>query len=71
MQIKFFDPLSNAWSRMTSALFKPFDIGKWFAVGFTAFLAHLLEFGNSGGKGGKEGIGNFSMHDFFSLFRKP
>ena len=67
MQIKFFDPLSNAWSRMTSALFKPFDIGKWFAVGFTAFLAHLLEFGNSGGKGGKEGIGNFSMHDFFSI----
>ena len=43
MSISFFDPLSRAWGRMIEALFKPFDIGKWFAVGFTAFLAELTE----------------------------
>ncbi len=69
MQYKYFDPLSRAWGRMTKALFKPFDIGKWFAVGFTAFLAHLLEFKNGGaGNGGKDGrLSDFSLHDFFSI----
>jgi hypothetical protein len=28
---------------MIKALFKPFDIGKWFVLGFTAFLAQLME----------------------------
>lgn len=68
MQIRFFDPLSRGWGRMTKALFKPFDIGKWFAVGFTAFLAHLMEYGNGGGNGGDgDKFGDFSMHDFFSI----
>ena len=69
MQVKYFDPLSRAWGRMTKALFKPFDIGKWFAVGFTAFLAHLMEYGNGGGGNGDKGgrFSDFSMHDFFSI----
>ena len=68
MQIRYFDPLSHAWGRMTKALFKPFDIGKWFAVGFTAFLAHLMEYGNGGGNGGNgDEFGDFSLHDFFNL----
>jgi hypothetical protein len=46
MNIEYFAPLSKAWKRMKKALFQPFDIGKWFALGFTAFLAHLL---NGGG----------------------
>jgi len=58
MNIQFFDPLSRGWKRMTTALFKPFDIGKWFVVGFTAFLAGLLD-GDGGGNGvtniGKKG----------------
>jgi len=37
---------------MTTALFKPFDIGKWFVLGFTAFLAGLFD-GQSGGSGSK------------------
>ncbi|MBN2242995.1 MAG: hypothetical protein JW793_09925 [Acidobacteria bacterium] len=49
MNIEYFIPLSKAWQRMVQALFKPFDIGKWFALGFTAFLAHLLDGGFSGG----------------------
>lgn len=69
MQYQYFEPLSKAWRRMVKALFKPFDIGKWFAVGFTAFLANLMEFGNGGGQGKKGGGGfeDFSLHDFFSL----
>jgi len=69
MGYKYIEPLSKAWGRMTKALFKPFDIGKWFAVGFTAFLANLLEYGNGGGGQGKngDGFGDFSMQDFFNL----
>lgn len=63
MNIQFFDPISRGWKRMTIALFKPFDIGKWFVVGFTAFLAELLD-GNGGGNGfsniGKKG----NFHEF-------
>ena len=43
MKIEFFPSLSKAWKRMKKALFQPFDIGKWFALGFTAFLYQLLE----------------------------
>ena len=45
MNIEYFAPLSKAWERMKKALFQPFDIGKWFALGFTVFLAHLLDGG--------------------------
>ncbi len=50
MNINYFDPLSRAWNRMTMALFRPFDLGKWFVVGFTAFLAGLTD-GHGGGSG--------------------
>ena len=39
----------NAWSRTKKLLFKPFDIGRWFVIGFSAWLSIL-------GQGG----GNFS-----------
>jgi hypothetical protein len=57
MTIRFMEPLSLAWNRMKVALFKPFDIHKWFVFGFNAFLAALMEGNNSGGSGriGKEG----------------
>jgi hypothetical protein len=50
MEIRYFDPLSRGWERMKKALFKPFDLKKWFVVGFTAFLAGLIDF-HGGGKG--------------------
>src|SRR5512138_723672 len=58
MAIQFMEPLSSAWNRMTAALFrKPFDIHKWFVVGFNAFLAGLMEASNggSGARFGKRG----------------
>ena len=48
MYIKYFEPLSDAWARMVKSLFKPFDIRKWFVVGFTAFLAGLTDCAGSG-----------------------
>ena len=42
MSIEYIEALSRAWNRMTTALFEPFDIGKWFVLGFTAFLAGLF-----------------------------
>ncbi len=57
MAIQFMEPLGSAWNRMTLALFKPFDIHKWFVVGFNAFLAGLMEASNggSGARYGKHG----------------
>ena len=43
MNIEYIEPLSRAWNRMTTALFRPFNLGIWLALGFTAFLAGLLE----------------------------
>jgi len=50
MTVAYFEPLSRSWNRMTRALFKPFDLGKWFTIGFTAFLARLTQV-HGGGQG--------------------
>ena len=72
MDIRYFDPLGRAYRRMKKALFGPFDISKWFVVGFTAFLAGLMDChggGNGGGGGGRhpsagdwDNIINFPRH---------
>ncbi len=51
MNIVYLEPLSRAWARMKLALFKPFDLNKWMVMGFTAFLATLMEGHNGGGSG--------------------
>jgi len=57
MDIRYFEPLSGAYQRMKAALFNPFDLRKWFVVGFTAFLAGLTDWkgGSGGGHGGGRG----------------
>jgi hypothetical protein len=62
MNINYFDALSRAWNRMTTALFRPFDLGKWFVVGFTAFLAGLTDWH---GGGGNNGGARFHRHSDF------
>lgn len=62
--ILYAKPLSDGWARMTKALFKPFDIKKWFVVGFTAFLAGLTDCAGNGG-GGSDSSNNFDAYDFF------
>lgn len=65
MNVTYFDPLSRAWKRMTTALFKPFDITKWFVVGFTAFLARLMDWPDGGND--HESRGHFDMDEFIHL----
>jgi MFS family permease len=43
-KIEIFAPFGEAYERMKKILFRPFDISKWFIIGFAAFLA-----GNFGG----------------------
>lgn len=63
MDISYGKPLSNGWDRMKNALFNPFDLGKWFTVGFTAFLAGLADGFNSGGNSYKPGKNNFHIEN--------
>ena len=63
MNISYSDPLSRAWNRMKKALFQPFDIGKWFTIGFTAFLATLMA-----GTGSPGGGANYSTRNSMDNF---
>ncbi len=47
--IEFTKPTSAAYARMKSILFAPFEADKWFVLGFTAWLATLMEGGGSSG----------------------
>ncbi len=63
MAISVVDPINSAINRTGRTLFKPFDIGKWFVLGFCAFLAYLGEGGGGGGNffnfpGGQGGGGS-------------
>jgi hypothetical protein len=44
--INFTRAFDSAWERMLVILFRPFDLGKWFAIGLSAFLAGFLQGGN-------------------------
>jgi len=63
MNIQFIQPLSEAWTRMVQDLFKPFRAGRWFAVGFAAWLVSL---GGGGGGGGNINIPTRSSRDLSS-----
>lgn len=68
MMIHYIEPLSGGWARMKKALFQPFDLGKWFTVGFTAFLAGLVD--GHGGGGNNSDIGRKSdagLDEFFNF----
>jgi hypothetical protein len=62
-EISVTEPVSLALERVKQMLFKPFDLGKWFTIGFCAWLAFLGESG--GGFSGNYGNGfnnNSSNH---------
>lgn len=67
-EISVITPVTQALDRMMRILFRPFDLGKWFIVGFTAWLAQL---GQSGGgnfnfnTGGGHGKGGGNLHQEF------
>jgi hypothetical protein len=67
--ISVIDPISPAIERVKIILFKPFDLGKWFVIGFCAWLAHLGQGGGGGGPnfrtGGDLGQGLQEAREFF------
>ena len=62
--INFTRAFDLAWERMVVILFRPFDLGKWFVIGFSAFLAGLLSNGN--GLNGYTSP-NFNSHPNYSF----
>ena len=54
-KISVIDPISAAIAKAKEILFQPFDLGKWFVIGFCAFLATLAQSGMGGGSGGGGG----------------
>ncbi len=46
------DPIAPAIERVKTILFRPFDLGRWFVIGFCAWLAQLGQSGGPGGGGG-------------------
>ncbi len=54
-EISVAEPVSPALERVKRVLFQPFDLGKWFTIGFCAWLAQL-------GEGGFRGNYNFGQH---------
>ena len=55
MAISVTDPIGRAISRAKLITFQPFDLGKWFTLGFVAFLATLDEGGGASFQGGGGG----------------
>ena len=54
MSVSVINPIGGAFKRTSQVLFRPFDIKKWFILGFCAFLAYLGE-----GGGGWYNQGNY------------
>ncbi len=55
------EPVGPAWRYMKKILFAPFDFGKWFVLGFSAWMASL----GQGGGGGAPSF-NFNAGNFFN-----
>ncbi len=56
--VSVIDPIEPAVERVKTILFRPFDLGKWFVIGFCAWLAQL---GSGGGSGGAGNNGRFNV----------
>lgn len=54
------EPLSKGWQEMQRQLFQPFDLGRWMTLGFSAWLATLIDSCGTGGSLNPGGSGDFS-----------
>jgi hypothetical protein len=64
--ISVIDPISPAFERVKTILFRPFDLTRWFVIGFCAWLAYL---GQGGGGSNFTDTANQDFHhagDFFT-----
>jgi hypothetical protein len=62
-EISVTEPVSPALERVKTMLFKPFDLGKWFTIGFCAWLAFLGESGGGGGGFNNAFTNNFNANN--------
>jgi hypothetical protein len=62
--VSVIDPIGPAFEKVKTILFKPFDLGKWFVIGFCAWLAFLGS-GGPGGSGGGRGGRPPDAHEAF------
>jgi hypothetical protein len=53
--VSVIEPISPAIEHVKTVLFRPFDLGRWFIIGFCAWLASLGRPGGGGGGGGRSG----------------
>lgn len=69
MDISVTEPIGQAYAEMKRILFKPFNIGKWFLMGFCVFLANLGDCEHHGGNGGNRATkGHYdSPREFFEV----
>jgi hypothetical protein len=65
--INFTRAFDSAWERMHVILFRPFDFGKWCAIGLSAFLAGFLQGGNGFNSfyNNSDNNRNFQHHTFW------
>jgi hypothetical protein len=64
-EISVVTPVSQALDRVKRMLFQPFDLGRWFVIGFCAWLACLGESGGFHGNFGSGGDGSRgNVHSF-------
>lgn len=70
--ISLTEPVGRAWDRMKRILFSPFEMGKWFVLGFTAWLtmASLGGFTSPGNFGdhSAKGMGHSALGPFAMVF---
>jgi len=60
-RVSVIDPVTPAIDRVKLILFRPFDLGKWFIIGFCAWLAYLGPGGPGGGNPGGGGGPPYNM----------
>ena len=67
INISVIDPIGPAIEKVKTILFRPFDLGKWFTIGFCAWLAFLGSGGGGGGggQGGGRGGGASNVREAF------
>ena len=66
--VSVIDPIGPAFEKVKTILFRPFDLGKWFIIGFCAWLAFLGSGGGGGNGGGGGGGGGGRFPDAHEAF---
>jgi len=63
--VSVIEPIGPAFEKVKTILFSPFDLRKWFVIGFCAWLAFLGKSGGGNGGGGGRGGGPPDVHEGF------